>query len=270
MTGTPRRSRRLFDFRLREIAQVVPWDTEGKKTLSWFGLTDGWFWINVGHDQLFRTREAWNGSDYVDYQVVRLWEDVLDILPTVLDPVPADIGSRLEPQHDWLGWYRRVHDRLAAAGISDAEAEQIERGTRWSTERRLDTGYLTAGPNIFFWRTEDTIHVAWDNRDGFAVGEPLWSSSHGHISMALADFNDEVKDFNDRLMSAMADRVDGVRREWPHPDVVIDAEQLDREQKERSTWLHKAVERADRHSAEDWDGVREEMRRLDRMLGAAP
>lgn len=56
---------------------------------------------------------------------------------------------------------------------------------------------------------------------------------------------------------------------WPHPGVVIDLEQLDREQQDRSSWLRKAMERAATPDAEDWEVVREELRLLDRTLGGA-
>jgi hypothetical protein len=94
-----------FAFELRPLAAIRPWtDARGEDPhLSWFGLTDGWCWIETGQEQLFRyddaTLSTWRaegfeaGRPYVDYQVVRLWEDALAVLPHVLEPVPDVLRS---------------------------------------------------------------------------------------------------------------------------------------------------------------------------------
>ena len=47
----------LFNFRLKNTEDIAPWSTPSKGdalSLHWFGLTDGWFWIDIGGQQLFR------------------------------------------------------------------------------------------------------------------------------------------------------------------------------------------------------------------------
>jgi hypothetical protein len=98
----------LFNFQLRPIEEVAPWDQEGEYSLSWFGLTDGWYWLDCDGHELFRYSDAiiesWKYEGRqpavppcVDYQVVRLWGDILQILPDVLSPVPAKLIHKTEP-----------------------------------------------------------------------------------------------------------------------------------------------------------------------------
>ena len=37
----------LFEFVLRPLEEVQPWGVD-EPTLHWFGLTDGWYWIEAG------------------------------------------------------------------------------------------------------------------------------------------------------------------------------------------------------------------------------
>src|SRR5688572_24246685 len=89
----------LFNFRLRDMRDVQPWtDSDGSNFLSWYGLSDGWYWLRCGEHELFRATPEimahWKmASDacYCDYQVAKLWGDILQMLPEILDPVPADL-----------------------------------------------------------------------------------------------------------------------------------------------------------------------------------
>lgn len=107
-------------------------DIEGR--LSWFDLTDGWFWLEVGDKELFRYTESslWREvvHPYVDYPVVRLWEDLLEILPEVMESVPPDLI-----------------EILAADLFVDLDCEELPAEAdpviAWYASHALDTGYLT-------------------------------------------------------------------------------------------------------------------------------
>jgi hypothetical protein len=97
----------LFHFRLRELSEVTPWVYEGQRYLQWFGLTEGWYWLQVNErDELFRYSPEllahWQADSfgrepfflpYADYYVVRFWEDVLELLPCILKPLPPDLPT---------------------------------------------------------------------------------------------------------------------------------------------------------------------------------
>ncbi|WP_123601984.1 DUF5984 family protein [Micromonospora sp. Llam0] len=42
-----------FQFQLRPLDQVHPWGRD-KQTLHWFGLTEGWYWLDLNGHQLLR------------------------------------------------------------------------------------------------------------------------------------------------------------------------------------------------------------------------
>jgi hypothetical protein len=66
-----------------------------------------------GHKLFHHPSNADNGQPSpVDYYVVRLWEDVQEVLPSLLEPVPADLVDHMTSDQD--AWYR--------AGVEDAEA----------------------------------------------------------------------------------------------------------------------------------------------------
>ncbi|WSK39909.1 DUF5984 family protein [Micromonospora maris] len=94
--------------------------------LHWFGLTDGWYWIDLNGHELLRYSDhtmrhlhadGYEGMPYVDYYVVRLWEDLLQALPAVLEPVPADLVL-FEPDRAARRASRPRH--LVAAGTGPA------------------------------------------------------------------------------------------------------------------------------------------------------
>src|SRR4051812_35106988 len=91
----------LFNFVLRSPEQITQW----AKSLHWFGLTDGWYWLHLGDQEVprsvKRSAEAPDGLSYVDYNVVRLWEDLLDILPEILEPVPPDVAALTSKADSW-------------------------------------------------------------------------------------------------------------------------------------------------------------------------
>src|SRR4051812_21332756 len=100
-----------FDFQFRPVSIITPFGRE-RQRLHWFGLTDGWYWIEIGDDQLFRYSDAlmaheepWLSTPdtfpYVDYYVVRLWEDLIDLLPTILAPVPDSVADKLASTVQW-------------------------------------------------------------------------------------------------------------------------------------------------------------------------
>ena len=117
----------LFNFALFPLGETIidRLEPDGKhSSLCWYNLTDGWYWIEADTAQLFRyTPEwmaLWSAQDpcpvhwpYVDYQVVRLWEDLLEILPKVMEPLRPRWPNDSPPRSPGMsGW------RISRAGHS--------------------------------------------------------------------------------------------------------------------------------------------------------
>jgi hypothetical protein len=113
----------FFHFQLTPIAEIKPWGKKDEPSLHWFGLSDGRYWIQIGETEVFRYSKtvlaAYPPQDpalathsldpYLDYYVARLWEDILEIVPDILDPLPAPLVQRMEPIDTWLQWCQKAH-----------------------------------------------------------------------------------------------------------------------------------------------------------------
>jgi len=145
-----------FRFELRPLAEVAPWGRD-KPNLHWFGLTDGWYWIEIGNVCLLKFAADYE-IPYVDYYVVRLWEDLLQLLPAALEEVPADLVGFLESDdRDW----------------NEAESEAVDAAMDCWSSRDVCFGYLREPPSLRCWRTADQITINWNAPANFAEPRAL-------------------------------------------------------------------------------------------------
>jgi Family of unknown function (DUF5984) len=277
----------LFNFELRPINEITPWGSVSNPDartpehlrhppIGWFQLTDGWYWIDTGQGELFRYSQALTNitnekydehrrmlSPYVDYYVMRLWEDLLDMLPWVLGPIPANLAHAISRDGAWGDWQRQVEATLSPSP-NDEGVDLYYDASRWSGQRRLDSGYLMSGPYIYFWNDGADIHIQWDNRDRDLEGAPAWDAILGQVTMPVAAFLGEARVFNDRFIRRMADRVAIAQGEWSRPDVMLDPG-VGREQVERSHYLQRCLEAGTAREPDDWDRVFSAIARIEAL-----
>ena len=256
----------LFQFRLTPVKQVIGWDRG--RSLHWFGLTDGAFWMSVGGQELFRytqaIRDFWARdypharaiSRYGDYFLARYWEDLIEMLPAILSPVPQDLAKKIADAPRWRQWldaasdWRENHD-------DDASWDLYQVAVTWWSGREWDAGHLNAPPNVALWTVGDSVRIRWDNRDVELDGLRVWEAQQGEFILPIAAFREEVLSFDRRLMAAMAERVKQVRHGVLDPKISIDVAALEREQDDRSQWMRRAIDQPAEHFA--WDEVRTAM-----------
>ncbi|QIS24415.1 hypothetical protein F6W96_24190 [Nocardia terpenica] len=242
-------------FELVPLDEVVPWGEH--RRLHWYGLTQGWYGLEVGGIELLRYTEQAralldeNGTapPWVDYYVVRLWEDMLEAMPVVLEPVPSGLAEFFA-----VGSESWVVDTDDADVLKNSAIDLACEGRRL---RCVDTGYLRFGPVFRWWRTldpVDRVSVAWQftaDPDGeIAFTAPL----SGRASVETSEFVAAVTDFDHRLLRAMQERVDRLTAIGAAPGVELDIAGLAQEQAQRRTWLPRAL--AQQVDDTDWDAVR--------------
>lgn len=255
----------IFNFRLQPIEQVVPWTGTTGPTLSWFGLSLGWYWLSPGDDELLRLREDPGDGlpPYVDYQVARLWEDVLSLLSAALEPVPEDIAARLD---DLPRWDASVHRALLEAARPEGRASRdaADATFGWWRARRLDRTHLVHAPSVDIWRVGDAVHIAWAPHP---EDQTIWASCRGSTSLSAEAFLEEVRVFDRDFLGAMAERVQAVIAAGGLQGIAIDLPHLAREQQDRSTWLASALNPGGtrRPEATDWAAVREHLARIESL-----
>lgn len=238
-----------FRFELRPVADVAPWGRPDNRSLSWFGLTDGWQCLETVGGRLLeyaRPFEA-GGRRWVEYQVARLFEDLLEIWPWVSDPVPKDIASQ------FFEWYSGAGaSRIASTVDPDAQVLQSQ-ACAWWHDRQLHFNHLTLAPELHIWRTGSDVNLLWHAMGMDAAG-PRWAVQHARVIASFAEAQGAVEGFSRVLLSAMAERVAAIERNgWERSDCSLDIVKLVAEQRERET---RAAVDLTRTLETDWDAVR--------------
>jgi Family of unknown function (DUF5984) len=245
-------------FELRPLADVAPWGTpESGLSIHWFGLTDGWYDVVIDERHLFRVE----GGDArgVGYQVVRLWEDLIEVVPAVIDESPADLASRLADVDRWNAWFARAWELENVDELQDV-------GLAWWSRRRVSTGHLRGAPHLYLWRHGEVLHVHWRSRP--LPGAPFWSSPHGNAVLTFDAFIDELVRFDRTLIEAMAARVDSIATAWDRSEIAIDVDQLRREHDDRATWLAQSM-RVRHPTMYSWNEVVEAVTKLEDLIGTS-
>lgn len=236
-------------FKLRPIDGIAPWGEPGQQRLHWFGLTDGCYCIDTPAGRLLEHDGAAApdlGEPWCDYQVVRLFEDLLEIWPAVREEVPPDVATR------YLAFDAREGARITDTD-DDALYEVWGEASSWWHARKLDFSYLSGPPKLHLWRTESQAHLSW------SAAKP-WLPPSADVSVAFAAVEAAVTNFAGALLAAMAERVMAISTaNWQPANATLDIEALLAEQRMREASAQAAL--ADvRHT--DWDLVRRRLNEL--------
>lgn len=222
-----------LSFELRPLEDITPWGTpESGFHLSWFGLTDGWYDVVVSEHRLFSTPDG--DPRGIDYQVVRLWEDLLAVAPYALEPLPEPLAARAHQDDAWAAWERDARQ------ATDALSEVAELAVAWWSHRTVDSSHLRGAPVMNLWRDGDDLHVRWRSHPS-GTDAPAWCSPDGDAIVSVQRFRDELVRFDHDLIAAMQARVDAVATGRLRPDIGIDVKALHREHADRATWLRCAL-----------------------------
>lgn len=245
----------IFDFTLDPIEKVYPWGNPEDLEIHWFALTQGSYRLKVGNEYLLNyTSDFINHlsekypefnqprNTLVDYYVVRLWEDILDIIPALLEPVPKEL------QHFLYSGYKNIQalneravdweEAKVENGANEDQAwHTFELATDWLNNRWLDSAYLSPSARIWVWSDENDVVISWDNSE-VKVGEIyVWAAIKGNYRISKNDFIKEIQEFNKCLFDKMEKRVKTICQNWKNDKIKIDFEQLKSEQKNRAAWL---------------------------------
>jgi Family of unknown function (DUF5984) len=246
----------LFDFYLCPLEEARPWGNPPDLSLSWFGFTEGFYRLQVGSEFLLNYSDGivehytkqfsniYSGS-FVDYYVVRLWEDILDILPDVLAPIPGELSNFLKQNENaWLQWESDASNWVDRQPDQDRALEIYEHAVWWQRVRSLDAAYLQNSPRIWMWSTEESVIISWNNTDILLEGIQVWSATQGSYCIKRDEFLSEVRAFHDKLMSEMAKRVDSICDYWERTEIRVDLQNLRDQQQDRETWLYYALKKS--------------------------
>lgn len=268
----------LFNFKLFPLSELnIEVELLGEKHLSWFHMTYGRYWIDVGDVHLFcytpaavETFGSHSSPDdlYVDDYVAWFWRDLLENLPAILEPIPPELAERLSSisaWNDWIDacqhWWSERIDGDDDAEITEEEIEEGEfynYGLQWWYSRSLWFGQLSAAPNISLWNDGTHIHIAWDNRNRLLNDVPAWEVQVGQIILPKADFITDLFDFERRFITEMAERMkaalDRLSTETTS-DIELEVFNLQNEHQQAAALLDQTLRTAESQSPTDWQRV---------------
>ena len=237
----------LFNFELTNTRDVAPWGAQGNLSLSWFGLTDGKYWIDVETATLFEYSEharQVGAYRYCDYQVIRLLEDILDMLPTALEPIPRQFVRYIAGESGQV-WRKKV------AEWSEKNCELLNDDDFWRVKepadkllygRFLDTAYLSPSTRILLWSDDESVHIEWDNSDKLIEGQFAWTALTGSYLISRENFLAEVESFHHRLIEQMCKRIAEVEAGAISSGIDINLPGLRTEHEQRRIMYERALE----------------------------
>lgn len=258
----------LFNFNLLPLNQIAPWgypDKPDDQHLHWFGLTEGEYWLDVGDSKLFEYSEQLQALEdrnrYCPYYVVRFHEDLLEMAPHILEPVPPSLVPYISGEHG-RAWQATAAAWLEASNEENETAcsDWYDKAVLWIGARQLDCGYLREPPNIYFWSDEITVHIEWDNSQRIIDGQPVWSATRGSYHLSRDAFLQEVRSFHDRLMQQMSERLEQVIAGMLPAEIEVDLPELKRQHMGRERSLERSL--APPAPAIDWKRIREAIRQM--------
>jgi hypothetical protein len=231
-------------FKLRDIDRIEPWGSAESRSLSWFRLTDGAYCIETPAGCLLGRPEIDApdlGVPWLDYQVVRLFEDLEEIWPYVREPVPADILAR------YFAWRPGESAWLDGADPAQKEAWSCATGWWW-TKRSVDFAYLREPPQLHLWRSQSAAHLEW-------LGAGPWWPPSLSLTYPFEVLQEAVVTFYRDLLGEMSQRVMKIERSgWQPVGGRLDIPHLVREQEQRERDAELALKNV---AESDWMLVRE-------------
>jgi len=251
-------------FQMNDIGKVPPWGKPGEYRLHWYGLTFGRFWIETASgnplEYTSALQRAWSlPSKTPDYFVARLFEDLLSMLPLVLESVPADIAEIVAKP-----MWRTNAEQWRDSAEDESRWDLWYSATQWWHARTLDLGYLLHAPELAFWRVGNEVFLQW-KADKKENGVPVWVLSEGKACIGATFFEDGVLRFGKELLGSMEKKVRLIQQNgWERTDCVLDVEELAKEQMARRESLNDA---SHKHQETDWQQVRASLDVLLALMG---
>lgn len=191
----------MFGYRLKPAQDCsLPLGPGNTRDLVWFWLTDGYYWLNVGDVQLFKTSAEWNAlhpesHGYAEYQCARLVEDLLELLPQLMEALPPELYSFISTVQKYEELSTALNTLYARDGDLTPElnnACDVVGSLLW--HGRLNTGHFAHNARCCFYHNSGSMHVQYDFRGKTENAIPPWAAGTGMYTLPFADFITEVED----------------------------------------------------------------------------
>lgn len=195
-----------INFKLQTPEKIKPFGKKPNYSLSWFGLTDGLLWIEVGAQTLYEYGEHAQKrfrlkQKYNDYYLARFAEDFSATFEHVSESVPQELYDSVELfDADVQRWSDRYAEQADDADNTDALSyDGFCELNEWRDARSFDSAHLVGGPRIGCFRLNDKVKIVWTSDAPLN----LWSSPVGCYEIEYAAFVAAANEFYAAFTAAM-------------------------------------------------------------------
>ncbi|WP_342422990.1 DUF5984 family protein [Paenibacillus sp. FSL E2-0178] len=191
----------MLKFILKNIEDIAPWSYNGKSTLSWFALTDSYYWFDFAgvqfpqyNEELLKNHNKDKIVPFIDYPFARIFSDICDILPYIAFPVPDEVFEYVNSIEKIEDYRKSLQQWLMNTWDESDEQYDLfmESAQGWLFSRKLDFGYLVGGPDLFIIRNKNEIHFYWTADFIDENGIYFWNTKRGKYSCGYNEFVGEL------------------------------------------------------------------------------
>lgn len=256
-------------FSLQALEKIEPFGANSGSHLSWFGLTDGVLWIEIGDRSIYTySKQAQQYFDsktaYNEYYISRFLEDFFAIFPMVAQSIPYELYKEIEnfkrDTEDWL----THHESLPEQEFCRFYDEEYLPLTQWYWNRGFDSGHLVAGPWIGCFRHQDKVKILWEGDWIEQAGISVWEYPNATVELNYRDFVEGVELFFCQFFEAMTQQVtQAIEKEWL--EISLDKAYLQQEHLQRKEMFGKQVAQLKTEQpTQDWCKIVEFYQKLQR------
>jgi len=210
----------------------------------------------------------WSGKEdlrFIDYQFMRIFEDLCEAIRFVEDPVPDEIFHKVNSLEKLKVYIKSLKEWFELSGDkSDEQLDEVyEVAREWLYGRRLSFDYLVDSPDCFLIRNGDQLHIYWIAEHQDEQGIPFWEESKATFSCNYQEFISALIESFKAFGLAMRKQISGLFENTPEK-LIIDREQIMVNQFQYEEWIteleNKRLFYAD---SPDWNNV---VKQIDEIL----
>lgn len=220
--------------------------------INWFYLTDGCYNIEFNDVKLFEytdtiVKENNMISNSLDYYVIRIVEDIFEVLLNTLNPMPEDIFEFVNTIEK-----RKKIELIIEEALRNVSYEEYEKSLvlfKIVSPGCIDTAYLKPGFDNYFFHINDDLYIFYDCE----TEDNIWTANKGIIKVNYNDFVNEFKLFVNNFMNDMEKRIDEVCSLLKED--LIDLKKEHRERLSNFDDMFKKIESGYNVEFDEWDNI---------------
>ena len=263
----------LFNFQLKSPLECgLSIDSEGNRHVSWFWLTDSFYYIDLGTVRLFESspprcekyQAEHHNIQFLDYQYSRQLEDLFEILPQISCPMPESLYNHIDTDEKLELLWDKVVDVLWEAPTEEMQNEIDEIFGNLAANvinyGNLDSGHLRFRSTCKFFHVNDKIIIRYNFLDNDEEGDPVWTAGKGVHTILYTEFVNEIESLYNRFFTAMDQQVQSAMQVFRK--IELQNSNLMAEHADRKHYFYGVLNSIKKNGYEhlvDWEKIQEDL-----------